>query len=111
MTKVALVARMTAAEGKRDELVEAFGSIYEAVAKEEGTEVYALHVDAGDPDVVWFYELYRDMDALTVHGGSEAMKAAGAQLTALMAGRPELTFLTPVRAKGLAFDDDDDDDD
>jgi quinol monooxygenase YgiN len=52
---------------------------------------------------VWFYELYSDMDGLTAHGTSDAMKAIGPELTALMAGRPELTFLTPVRAKGLAF--------
>jgi quinol monooxygenase YgiN len=52
---------------------------------------------------VWFYELYRDGDALAAHGGSEAMKAMGPPLASLLAGRPELTFLTPVRAKGLEF--------
>ena len=103
MTKVALVARMTAAPGKRDELVEAFGALYDAVAGEEGTEVYALHLDAGNEDVVWFYELYRDMDALTTHGTSDAMKAMGPRFGSLLAGQPELTFLTPVRAKGLSF--------
>ncbi len=103
MTKVALVAKMTAAEGKRDDLVEALGRLFDAVGVEEGTEVYALHLDAGDADVVWFYEVYRDMDSLTAHGTSDVMKAVGPELTSLMAGRPELTFLTPVRAKGLAF--------
>jgi quinol monooxygenase YgiN len=104
MAKVALVAKMTAASGKRDELVEAFGPLYEAVAGEEGTEIYALHLDATDADVVWFYELYRDGDALAAHGGSEAMKAMGGAFASLLAGRPELIFLTPVRAKGLTFD-------
>ena len=104
MTKVALVARMTAAPGKRDELVDAVGALYEAVDGEEGTEIYALHLDAGNEDVVWFYELYRDMDALTAHGTSDAMKAMGARFASLLAGQPELTFLTPVRAKGLSFD-------
>ena len=104
MTKVAMVAKMTAAEGRRDELVSAFGRLFDAVAGEQGTEVYALHLDAGDPAVVWFYELYTDMDGLTAHGTSEAMKAIGPELSSLMAGRPELTFLTPVRAKGLTFD-------
>jgi quinol monooxygenase YgiN len=103
MAKVALLAKMTAAAGKRDELVEAFGSLYDAVAGEEGTEIYALHLDAADADVVWFYELYRDMDALTAHGTSEAMKAMGPQLASLLAAQPELIFLTPVRAKGLTF--------
>ena len=103
MAKVAMVAKMTAAAGKRDELVEALGSLSDAVAEEEGTEIYALHLDAADADVVWFYELYRDGDALAAHGGSEAMKAIGPQLASLLAGRPELIFLTPVRAKGLDF--------
>jgi quinol monooxygenase YgiN len=103
MAKVALVARMTAQTGKRDQLVEAFGPLYDAVADEAGTEVYALHLDAGDEDVVWFYELYSAMDSLTAHGTSEAMKAVGPQLASLLAGQPELTFLTPVRAKGLTF--------
>ncbi len=103
MSKVALVAKMTAAEGKRDQLVEAFSRLFDSVEGEQGTEIYALHVDANDPAVVWFYELYTDMDGLTVHGTSEAMKAIGPELTALMGARPELTFLTPVRAKGLDF--------
>jgi quinol monooxygenase YgiN len=101
MAKVALLAKMTAAAGKRDELVEAFGPLYDAVAGEEGTEVYALHLDAADADVVWFYELYRDSDALAAHGTSEAMKALGPQLATLLAAKPELIFLTPARAKGL----------
>ena len=103
MTKVALVAKMTAAPGKRDELVEAFGALFDAVAGEDGTEVYALHLDAGDEDVVWFYELYRDMESLTAHGTSDAMKAMGAAFGSLLGGAPELSFLTPVRAKGLTF--------
>jgi quinol monooxygenase YgiN len=103
MTKVALVAKMTAAPGKRHELVEAFGALFDAVAGEEGTEVYALHLDGGNEDVVWFYELYQDMDALTAHGTSDAMKAMGPQFASLLAGAPELSFLTPVRAKGLTF--------
>ena len=98
-----MVAKMTAVEGKRDELVATLDRLLEAVAGEEGTEVYAMHLDAADADVVWFYELYADMDALTAHGGSEAMQAVGPDLTTLLAGRPELTFLTPVRAKGLDF--------
>jgi len=99
-----MVAKMTAVEGKRDELLQTLDKLLDAVAGEEGTEVYALHLDAADGNVVWFYELYTDMDALTVHGGSEAMQAAGPELGALLAGRPELIFLTPVRAKGLAFE-------
>jgi quinol monooxygenase YgiN len=104
MSKVAVLAKLTAADGKRDELVEAFSSMFDAVAGEEKTEIYAVHVDAADPNVVWFYELYTDQEGFNAHGTSDAMKAAGAALGPLLAGRPELMFLTPVRAKGLAVD-------
>jgi quinol monooxygenase YgiN len=103
MSKVALMAKLTAAEGKRDDLVAAFQSIFDAVAQEEKTEVYALHLDASDENVVWFYELYTDQAGFDAHGTSEAMKAAGASLGPLMGGRPELTFLTPVKAKGISL--------
>ena len=102
MSKVALLAKLTAADGKRDELVEGLKGAIRAVAGEEKTEVYALHVDAGDANVVWFYELYTDQEGLTTHSTGEAVKALGG-LGPLMAGRPELIFLTPVAAKGLSF--------
>src|SRR4051812_46040010 len=85
--KVALLAKITAKEGQRDALVGAFQELAKAVDSEEGTLVYAIHTSTSEPDVVWFYELYTDQDALTAHGGSEAMKAAGPTLGPLMAGR------------------------
>lgn len=102
MSKVALVAKLTAAEGKRDELVEALSGVFGAVDAEEKTEVYALHVDAGDPNLVWFYELYTDHEGLGTHSQGDAVKALGG-LGELMGGRPEITLLNPVKAKGLSF--------
>ena len=103
MNKVALIAKLTAAEGKRDELVEALKAAITAVGNEEKTEVYALHVDAGDENLVWFYELYTDQDGFSAHSTGDAMKAL-AGVGPLMGGRPDLIFLTPVAAKGLSFD-------
>ena len=102
MSKVAVVAKLKAAEGKRDELVEALKGAIDAVGAEEKTEVYALHVDAADADVVWFYELYTDQEGFNAHSTGEAIKSMGG-LGPLMGGRPELFFLTPVAAKGLSF--------
>ena len=104
MSKVAVIAKLTAAPGKRDEVVAALSGVADAVNDEPGTEVYALHFDAGDQDVVWFFELYRDNDALSAHAGSAAMKAAGPELGQLLGGPAELHLLQPVRAKGLAID-------
>lgn len=103
MSKMAIIAKLTAKEGKRDDLLAALGQLFDAVEDEPGTEVYAVHHDLGDENSVWFYELYTDAEAATVHGKSEAMKAAGGAFAELLDGRPELTFLGPVQAKGVAL--------
>jgi quinol monooxygenase YgiN len=101
MSKVAVIAKIPAAPGKRDELVAALQVGLATAEGEAGTIQYILHADAKDPDVVWFYELYTDQDALTAHGTSEAFKAMGASLAPFVGGRPELTFLQPLGGKGL----------
>ena len=101
MGQVSLIAKMTAKEGRRDELVDVLRTVVDAVHQEEGTLVYALNVSSTSPDEVWFYELYRDSDALMAHGGSEAMKRAGGPMSELLAGKAELYFLEPVTGKGL----------
>jgi quinol monooxygenase YgiN len=101
--KVAAIAKLTATEGQRDALVKVMEQLVDAVADEAGTELYVLNLDAAEPDVIWFYELYRDNDALTEHGSSDAMKAVMGQLkgSGLTAGRAEMHFLTPHRAAGI----------
>jgi quinol monooxygenase YgiN len=99
--KVAVLARIAAQPGKRDELVAALQAAIDNANTEAGTLLYILHTDPKDPDGVLFYELYSDQDAFTAHGTSDAFKALGASLRGLAAGRPELTMLTPVLGKGL----------
>jgi quinol monooxygenase YgiN len=101
MSKVAVLAKLVAQEGKRDELVAVLSAQVDLVKDEEGTLVYALHTDMSDDVSVWFYEIYRDADALTFHSGTDAMKALGPKIAHLLAGRPEIKRLTPITAKGL----------
>jgi quinol monooxygenase YgiN len=98
MTRVSIIAKMTAKEGQRDQLVEGLRKLVAATESEPGTLVYSLNVSTKEPDVVWFYELYADQDAAKAHG--EAVRAAPS-LAEFMAGRPELHFLEPVVGKGL----------
>jgi quinol monooxygenase YgiN len=99
--KVAVLARIPAKPGKRDELVAALQAAIDNANTEAGTLLYILHTDPEDADAVLFYELYADQDALTAHGSSDRFKEIGASLRDLAAGRPELTMLTPVIGKGL----------
>ena len=99
--KVAVIAKITALPGKRDEVVDVLQGLVDAVEKEEGTRFYAMNVDKAEADVVWFYEMYADDDAFAAHGGSEAMKEVGGKLRDKAAGRPELHILEVVAGKGL----------
>ncbi len=101
MSKIAVIAKLTTNEGKRDEVVAVMTAMVEAVNAEVGTEIYALHTQADDDVTIWFYELYTDKDSLKAHGTSEAMAASGPKLKGLLAGRPEIIMLNPVAAKGL----------
>src|SRR5688500_8736714 len=101
MSKVAAIAKLTAAPGKRDELLNAFKPLLDAVHDEPGTLIYALHASAADETTVYFYELYEDDEALKAHSGSAAMKAIGGSLAGLVAAAPEITKLDIAMAKGL----------
>lgn len=94
--EVAVVARLTARSGRRDDLVSACREAVAGASGEEVTVEYRLHTDAKDPDVVWFYERYTDRAAFDSHMSSDAMTTFGTSVAELLGGKPELTFLTPV---------------
>jgi len=99
--QIAVVAKLTAQPGKRDELVAALKALLDATQSEPGTLVYAMHTSHNDDNDVWFYERYAGQDAFKAHSTSDAMKSVGPALAGLLAGAPEITLLTPVAAKGL----------
>jgi quinol monooxygenase YgiN len=101
VANVAMIAKMTAKEGKRDAVVEGLRDLVAATESEPGTLLYAMNVSTKEPEVVWFYELYAHRDALVAHGGSDAMKAVGAKLADLLTARPELYPLELVAGKSL----------
>jgi quinol monooxygenase YgiN len=101
MSNVAVIAKINAQPGKRDELVQVLQGALDTAQAEEGTLVYLLHADTADPDVLWMYEVYADDAALGAHTSSDAFKALGPSIAPLLAGRPELTFLAPIGGKGL----------
>jgi quinol monooxygenase YgiN len=100
MSRVSVIAKITAQDGKRADVVAGMSDMMDHVENEPGTLTYILMEDAGDENVVWMYEEYEDQDALAAHGGSDMMKSLGASLGPFMAGRPELFFCNPVAGKG-----------
>ena len=102
MAKVAIFAKLTAQPGKRDEAAAALGPLFERVDQEEGTEQYVLHEDLGDENVLWFYEMYSDGDALEAHGSSDAMKQTFGAVGELLADT-EIVMAAPTRGKGVVL--------
>ena len=68
MSKIALIAKLTAQEGKADEFEAALGAMVTASEEETGLEIYSVHRVDDEPGVYYFFELYSDGDALAVHG-------------------------------------------
>jgi quinol monooxygenase YgiN len=102
MSKISIIAKLTVAEGKAAELEARLAELITAAEEESGLEVYSAHKDTKDEGVYYFFEVYRDGDALATHGKGDQMKPAMKALGGLLAGRPEITMMEPVVAKGLA---------
>lgn len=100
MSQVAVIAKITAQDGKRADVVAGMGPMMEAVESEEGTLSYVLMEDSSDGNVIWVYELYSDQAAFDAHSGSETMAALIGAIGGLVGAAPELTFATPVGSKG-----------
>lgn len=103
-SKVAVHVKLNAVEGKGAELAAAFASLYDGpLDAETGTELHVVHQAKDNPDVVVFYEVYSDADALAAHSSGEALKAIFPKLAGLVAGPPEMLTLEPRNAKGLTL--------
>jgi len=101
MSKISLIAKLTATEGKSSELEDVLTNLIAAAEEEDGLEVYSVHAADDEPGVFYFFELYRDDEAKAVHGKGDAMRAAMGAFAGLLSARPEIIMMTPVAAKGL----------
>ena len=102
MAQTSLFVKMVFQSGKRDEGVEILSSMLPQVETEPGTLVYSFHLDSGDENTVWIFELYTDGDALAAHGGSDAIAAMFGKIGGLFAEPPVMTVTIPVGGnKGL----------
>lgn len=102
MSKITIVAKLTVQEGSKDAFTAAFTEMVAGVeANEPGAEMYVLSWDNKHDNVAWITELYVDAAAVETHGSTDHMKAFGAAIGGLLAGRPEIARATPVGGKGI----------
>ena len=99
MSRIAVIAKLVAAEGKRQELQERLAGHFSRVETEEGTLVFSWQVDYRNPDAFWAYEVYAGRDALAAH--AEWAAKAVEEMADLLAAEPQVHFCRPMLAKGL----------
>lgn len=99
---VSIIAKLTANEGQRDDLVAALQPMLAHVeANEPDTLRYILMEDAGDANLLWLYEQYTSDEAVAAHSTSDVMKELGMATRPFAAARPEIIMCKPVGGKGL----------
>jgi quinol monooxygenase YgiN len=100
MPEVAYIVRLTAAAGKRDEVVATLGRLVDATEAEPGTLQYVLYADSTDPDAIWLTELYSDEAAFNAHMSSPTMAEALGSFGGLLGGPADMRRVEIVKRKG-----------
>lgn len=94
---IGVIATLKIQDGKAEDFEAVFRTLSAAVRSQEpGNLCYQLTRSKTDPLTYKVLELYRDEDALNLHGASAHFKAAGPGLGACLAGRPEIEYLDGV---------------
>ena len=94
---IGIVATLKVQDGKQAEFEAVFRDLAEKVrANEPGNLCYQLTKSRADATVYKVLELYKDQDAVTLHGGTEYFRAAGPKMGPCLAGRPDVELLDAV---------------
>lgn len=95
---ITVIARLQAQAGKEQDLRAVLTEMVGQVKANEAGAVptYSLHVLDSDPTMFIFYETYRDDATFAAHGTTDHMKAMGAKLAGLLAGRPVIERCTRI---------------
>jgi quinol monooxygenase YgiN len=92
-----MLVRLTAAEGRRAALLDALHRYSDGLAEEPGTEVFIVHVDPDDADIVWLYEIFQDDEAQKEHRAAEGFAMLMTELPDVLGAPPAILRLDPLR--------------
>lgn len=95
--RLGLLVRLGCAPGQRAALLDALHRYTDGLSEEPGTELFIVHLDPEDADVVWLYEVFRDQDAQDAHRSAEGFAQLMTELPDLLAAPPGILRLDPLR--------------
>ncbi|MEI7592652.1 MAG: antibiotic biosynthesis monooxygenase [Actinomycetes bacterium] len=104
MSKTSMILKLTAQDGRRDDLLAALSGMLPTVNDEEGTEIYAFNYDDSDANVIWIYEVYSSKEAMDLHSATPAMAELLGAVGPLLGTEPPLwVSATPMAGKGIGL--------
>ncbi|WP_188456434.1 putative quinol monooxygenase [Virgibacillus oceani] len=101
MTKFGLYGKFTAADGKRDTLVEILVEASKAMEEINECELYVVSIDNTDPDSVYVYEVWSDEKAHQASLSLEATQTLIQHAKPIIAGTERISTISPIGGKGL----------
>jgi quinol monooxygenase YgiN len=92
-----LLVRLTAATGRRLELLDVINTYADGLREEPGTELFMVSLDPDDENLVWMYELFRDEGAENAHRAASGFAEMLGGVTDLLDGPPAVLRMEPIR--------------
>ena len=95
--RMGMLVRLQAAPGSRAALLDVLNRYTDGLAEEPGTEMFIVHLDPDDTDIVWLYEIFHDAQAQVAHRAAEGFAALMSELPELLASPPGILRMDPLR--------------
>ncbi|MBM3687053.1 MAG: hypothetical protein FJW85_08655 [Actinobacteria bacterium] len=92
-----MLVRLTATEGMRPALLDALHRYSDGLEEEPGTEMFVVHLDPDDANIVWLYEIFRDDDAQEEHRAADGFAQLMTELPDVLGAPPAILRLDPLR--------------
>ncbi len=92
-----MLVRLQAEEGHRAGLLDVVHRYTDGLGDEPGTEVFIVHLDPDDEDIVWLYEVFRDDQALADHRSTSGFARLMEELPEYLASPPGVLRMDPLR--------------
>jgi quinol monooxygenase YgiN len=92
-----LLVRLTSQTGMRAALLDVLNTYADGLAEEPGTEVFVVSLDPESEEIVWLYEIFKDVDAENAHRTSSGFATLMAVLPQLLDGPPAVLRMDPLR--------------
>ncbi len=99
--RVGRYVRMTAQDGRGDELAQNLLTVAAGMGEVPGCEAYIVNASPDEPDVVWVTEVWADAASSDAALNRDLGEAGLGAVLELLAGAPEYIEVSPLGGPGL----------